>query len=175
MAAPAGAVAPASGGRRSEGAAIGGGDCTERGGKGSGGPKNCSPLHAQYGAPRTSEIISNVGLGVGNNVQHPSNLLQQTQRFTMPHCIENCDIEDCPSAWECLKFQSRESENIRFCDVCCKNVYFLETLEQVKPHAQHAHKFVVGHERFKYNDGISKCCKSSVKRSLDSGSVGRRG
>ena len=69
-------------------------------------------------------------------------------------------------AWECVRFQGRESENIRVCQQCRSEVYYVEDLENIRKHVSLNHKFVAGASGEKYQDGLSKCCRSHLKKNV---------
>ncbi len=61
--------------------------------------------------------------------------------------IQNCPPEikePCPVAWESLK--STDNENVRFCKVCDKNVYFCKDSEEVSLHAGLNHCVAMNHQ-----------------------------
>lgn len=111
----------------------------------------------QRGIGRTGDSANGSG-GLGLQVQNSTSFNAYVYKGHTP--IENVDSSSsCCHAWEQLAFQSRESENLRLCDVCGSTVYYVETLEQVPAHLRLGHKYCVGPADGKYRDGVSKCCR----------------
>ena len=48
------------------------------------------------------------------------------------HAIENCAHGSCPMTWEGLEFQARDSESVRMCQACRREVQYCENLDQAR-------------------------------------------
>jgi hypothetical protein len=93
------------------------------------------PMHGDYGAKTANLFGRELGRTIEFIPVEYDKLMQAIhQQFAS---IKNCPPEfsfQCPKTWQSLELTN--TETVRFCTACQKNVYWCETPAEVQAHAQ---------------------------------------